>query len=119
MPIMYRLSKNNNMSSKAYGKSYASAVMMGTVSTDELILRVHERSGMRKSVLMGAIIELTTEIREQLLMSKRVNLEGFGSFKVGIEGSKLHVIFQPESKLDICTQRRKTFLTDAKLQEVR
>jgi hypothetical protein len=69
---------------------------------------------------------------DQLQDSKRVKLNGFGSFKIGIRGegadsaadfstSKnikgLHVLFQPEVKTDGSGLRQKTFITGCSVQE--
>ena len=71
---------------------------------------------------------------DQLQNSKRIKLNGFGAFKLGIENAAggtataaefsasknikgLHVLFQPEVKTDTTDQRRKTFVTGCTVQE--
>jgi hypothetical protein len=36
MPLLYKLSQNNNRQSKGFGKWYANAVMTSVVTTDQL-----------------------------------------------------------------------------------
>ena len=81
---------------------------------------------------MAVISELIETMADQLQDSKRVKLNGFGSFKIGIRGegadsaadfsiSKnikgLHVLFQPEVKTDGSGLRQKTFITGCSVQE--
>ena len=71
-------------------------------------------------------------MQDQLQNSKRVKLNGFGSFKIGITSGgaqtaadfdvrkdikSLHVLFQPETKTDTNGQRQKTFISGCAVQE--
>ena len=87
---------------------------------------------LKKADIVAVISELIETMADQLQDSKRVKLNGFGSFKIGIRGegadsaadfstSKnikgLHVLFQPEVKTDGSGLRQKTFITGCSVQE--
>ena len=134
MAVLYRLSQNNNDKSKVYGKWFANAVMTGTVDTDALATIMQRNCTVKKSDILAVITELIETMQDQLQSSKRVKLNGFGSFKIGIENEKggapsasdfsasknikgLHVLFQPEVKTDTNGQRQKTFISGCSVQE--
>lgn len=134
MAVLYRLSQNKNTMSKAYGKWFATAVMTGTIDTDELATIMQRNCTVKKSDILAVITELIETMQDQLQSSKRVKLNGFGAFKIGIENEKggantaaeftvgknvkgLHVLFQPEVKTDSNGQRQKTFISGCSVQE--
>ena len=134
MAVLYRLSKNNNRFSKAYGKWFSHAVMTNTVDTDALATIMQRNCTVKKSDILAVITELIETMQDQLQNSNRVKLNGFGSFKIGIENAKggaetaadfssgkhikgLHVLFQPEVKTDSSGQRQKTFISGCSVQE--
>lgn len=132
MPVLYRLAQNNNSFSAAYKKWYAKAVMTNTVDTDGLATIMQRNCTVKKSDILAVITELIETMQDQLQNSKRVKLNGFGSFKIGItsEGVEnaanfdcrknikgLHVLFLPEVKTDTNGNRQKTFITGATVQE--
>ena len=72
-------------------------------------------------------------MQDQLQDSKRVKLNGFGTFKIGMSKTGadkasdfdprknikgLHVLFMPEVKTDSEGQRQKTFISGCSVQEV-
>ena len=92
------------------------------------------RCDMEKSDILAVITELIETMQDQLQNSKRVKLDGFGSFKIGIENAKggadtaaefsankhvkgLHVLFQPEVSTDSTGTRQKTFISGCTVQE--
>jgi predicted histone-like DNA-binding protein len=120
--------------STAYGKWFAQAVMTGTVDTDALADIMQRNCTVKKSDILAVITELIETMQDQLQNSKRIKLNGFGSFKIGIENAKggavtaaefsagkhikgLHVLFQPEVKTDSTGQRKKTFISGCSVQE--
>jgi predicted histone-like DNA-binding protein len=134
MAVLYRLSQNKMSSSKAYGKWFAQAVMTGTIDTDALAEIMQRNCTVKKSDILAVISELIETMQDQLQNSKRIKLNGFGAFKLGIENAAggaataaefsagknikgLHVLFQPEVKTDTTGQRRKTFVTGCTVQE--
>ena len=87
---------------------------------------------LKKADIVAVISELIETMADQLQDSKRVKLNGFGSFKIGIRGEgadsaadfstsknikDLHVLFQPEVKTDGSGLRQKTFITGCSVQE--
>ena len=134
MAVLYRLSQNKNEDAKIYGKWFAQAVMTGTVDTNALADIMQRNCTVKKSDILAVITELIETMQDQLQNSKRVKLDGFGAFKIGIENAKggavsaadfsqsknvkgLHVLFQPEVKTDVNGQRKKTFITGCTIQE--
>jgi predicted histone-like DNA-binding protein len=120
--------------SKAYGKWYAQAVMTGVVDTNALATIMQRNCTVKKADILAVITELIETMQDQLQDSKRVKLDGFGSFKIGIENEKggaltaadfstnknvkgLHVLFLPEVKTDSTGVRQKTFITGCSVQE--
>ena len=134
MAVLYRLGQNKMSNSSAYGKWFAQAVMTGTVDTNALADIMQRNCTVKKSDIMAVITELIETMQDQLQNSKRIKLNGFGSFKIGIENAKggaltaaefsssknikgLHVLFQPEVKTDSTGQRQKTFISGCTVQE--
>ena len=132
MSVFYRLSKVTSPKAKGYGKWYPRAVITETVDTEQLAAIMQRNCTLKKADIVAVISELIETMADQLQDSKRVKLNGFGSFKIGIRGegadsaadfstSKnikgLHVLFQPEVKTDGSGLRQKTFITGCSVQE--
>ena len=132
MSVLYRLSKVTSPKAKGYGKWYPRAVITQTVDTEMLAAIMQRNYTLKKADIVAVISELIETMADQLQDSKRVKLNGFGSFKIGIRGegadsaadfstSKnikgLHVLFQPEVKTDGSGLRQKTFITGCSVQE--
>ena len=132
MSVFYRLSQVTSPNAKGYGKWYPRAVITETIDTDKLAEIMQRNCTVKKADILAVISELIETMADQLQDSKRVKLNGFGSFKIGITGegadkaadfsvSKnikgLHVLFQPEVKTDGNGQRQKTFITGCSVQE--
>ena len=132
MSVFYRLSKVTSPKAKGYGKWYPRAVITQTVDTEQLATIMQRNCTLKKADIVAVISELIETMADQLQDSKRVKLNGFGSFKIGIRGegadsaadfsiSKnikgLHVLFQPEVKTDGSGLRQKTFITGCSVQE--
>ena len=118
---------------KGYGKWYPRAVMTNTVDTDALATIMQRNCTVKKSDILAVITELIETMQDQLQDSKRVKLNGFGSFKIGMSSTGaekasdfdarkhikgLHVLFMPEVKTDSEGQRQKTFISGCSVQEV-
>ena len=118
---------------KGYGKWYPRAVMTNTVDTDALATIMQRNCTVKKSDILAVISELIETMQDQLQDSKRVKLNGFGSFKIGMSSTGadkasdfdarknikgLHVLFMPEVKTDSEGQRQKTFISGCSVQEV-
>ena len=132
MSVFYRLSQVTSPKAKGYGKWYPRAVMTETIETDELASIMQRNCTLKRADILAVISELIETMQDQLQNSKRVKLNGFGSFKIGIKGegadsaadfsvSKnvkgLHVLFMPEVKTDGNGQRQKTFISGCSVQE--
>ena len=132
MSVLYRLSKVTSPKAKGYGKWYPRAVITQTVDTEQLATIMQRNCTLKKADILAVISELIETMADQLQDSKRVKLNGFGSFKIGVRGegadsaadfsiSKnikgLHVLFQPEVKTDGSGLRQKTFITGCSVQE--
>ena len=132
MSVLYRLSKVTSPKAKGYGKWYPRAVITQTVDTEMLATIMQRNCTLKKADIVAVISEIIETMADQLQDSKRVKLNGFGSFKIGIRGegadsaadfstSKnikgLHVLFQPEVKTDGSGLRQKTFITGCSVQE--
>jgi predicted histone-like DNA-binding protein len=132
MAVFYRLSQVTAPKAKGYGKWYPRAVITQTVDTDALAEIMQRNCTVKKSDIVAVITELIETMQDQLQDSKRVKLNGFGSFKIGISGEgankaedfsagknikDLHVLFQPEVKKDGNGLRQKTFITGCTVQE--
>ena len=132
MAVFYRLSQVTSPKQKGYGKWYPRAVITQTVDTNDLAEIMQRNCTVKKSDIMAVITELIETMQDQLQDSKRVKLNGFGSFKIGISSvgadtaadfsigknvKNLHVLFMPEVKSDASGQRKKTFITGCNVQE--
>ena len=132
MAVLFRLTKNNNKYNAAYGKWYAQSVMTETIDTDQLATIMQRNCTVKRSDILAVITELIETMQDQLQDSKRVKLNGFGTFKIGLSSTGadkasdfsasknikgLHVLFQPEVKYDSEGQRQKTFITGCSVQE--
>lgn len=117
---------------KGYGKWYPRAVMTNTVDTNALATIMQRNCTVKKSDIVAVITELIETMQDQLQDSKRVKLNGFGTFKIGLSSTGantaadfsvsknvkgLHVLFQPEVKTDSEGQRQKTFISGCNVQE--
>ena len=129
MSVFYRLHQDQSTGTKRSGKWYARAVPTAVISTRQLAEIVQRNCTVKKSDVM----ELVEVMKDQMQDSKRVKLDGFGSFKIGIESKGaataakfavaehikgLHVVFMPERTKDTAGNRSKQFLQGAKVEEL-
>ena len=135
MPLLYKLQKNNNTKSAAYGKWYAKAQHVGTVDIAKLAKIMQRNCTVKESDIKAVLTELVETMRDQLQDSKRVKLDGLGSFKLGIKSEgvleacdynvrqnikNIRVNFQPETKVESYmgnSIRRNALLDDLTIQE--
>ena len=129
MAVFYRLSQVTSPKQKGYGKWYPRAVMTNTVDTDALATIMQRNCTVKKSDILAVISELIETMQDQLQDSKRVKLNGFGSFKIGMSSTGADKAsdfdarknikgFMPEVKTDSEGQRQKTFISGCSVQEV-
>ena len=133
MAVLYRLYQNNNDKSPGKGKWYAKAVMTNVIDTKKLADIMQRNCTVKRADIMAVLTELVETMRDQLQDSKRVKLDGLGSFKLALTSKgaataadyevkkhvkKVRVLFSPESSTDSSGQRTKTFLEGVKVQEL-
>lgn len=114
------------------GKYYARAVHTGTIDTDGLATIMQNNCTVKKSDIKAVLTELAEVMTSQLQDSKRVKLDGLGTFKLGINTKPAdtakaftsaknivgtHVLFQPEVTIDVNHNRTRTLVSGVKLRE--
>ena len=133
MSVFYRLHQDKSKNTVRSGKWYARAVATSVVDTRKLAEIIQRNCTVKKSDILAVLDELVETMRDQLQDSKRVKLDGFGSFKIGIrscgaESPKqfstsenvkgMRVIFMPERSTDSAGNHTKQFLQGAKVEEL-
>ena len=133
MSVFYRLHQDKSKNTVRSGKWYARAVATSVVDTRKLAEIMQRNCTVKKSDILAVLDELVETMRDQLQDSKRVKLDGFGSFKIGIRScgaatpkdfstsenvKGMRVIFMPERSTDSAGNRTKQFLQGAKVEEL-
>ena len=133
MSVFYRLHQDQSTGTKRSGKWYARAVPTDVINTRQLAEIIQRNCTVKKSDVMAVLEELVEVMKDQMQDSKRVKLDGFGSFKIGIESKGaqtagkysvsehvkgLHVVFMPERTTDSGGNRSKQFLQGCKVEEL-
>jgi predicted histone-like DNA-binding protein len=135
--ILYELRKNNNSHNKGYGKWYAHSKSDEVLDTRKLANHIAEHGSIYTAdVVFGVLEKLRSCIVEMLLNSKRVKLEGLGTFYTTIENRTgeadidkytvtqnmkgLHIRFMPEQEQEMNISSREflkkaTFINIASL----
>ena len=85
MAVFYRLHQDQSTGTKRSGKWYARAVPTACIGTRQLAEIIQRNCTVKKSDVMAVLEELVEVMKDQMQDSKRVKLDGFGSFKIGIE----------------------------------
>lgn len=131
MSVKYRKVVNNRKGSKTQGKIYGRAVVSDTIYTKKLCQNIRDRCTLTEPDVVAVVSALVTEVTAQLALGNRVVLDGFGSFKVGLNTSPadtvkkftsanivgMHVIFQSAIEMQQ-GKRVKTLLKDVKVEEL-
>lgn len=131
MSVKYRKVVNNRKGSKTQGKIYGRAVVSDTINTKKLCQNIRDRCTLTEPDVVAVVSALVTEVTAQLALGNRVVLDGFGSFKVGLNTSPadtakkftsanivgMHVIFQSAIEMQL-GKRVKTLLKDVKVEEL-
>ncbi len=133
MSVFYRLHQDKSKNTTRTGKWYARMVPMSIVNTRQLAEIMQRNCTVKKSDILAVLDELVETMRDQLQESKRVKLDGFGSFKIGVSSigaatanefsaakhiKGMHIVFTPESTSDNTGNRVKQFLQGAKAEEL-
>ena len=131
MSVKYRKVKNNRKGSKTQGKIYGKAVVDGVIHTKEIAEKISKRCTLTEPDIIAVINALETEIAYGLADSKRIVLDGFGSFKVGLKTTPadtpkkfgnsnivgIHVNFIPSTEMYM-NKRIKSMLRNCKVEEM-
>ena len=133
MSVFYRLHQDQSVGTKRSGKWYARMVPTSCINTRQLAEIMQRNCTVKKADILAVLDELVETMRDQLQDSKRVKLDGFGSFKIGIssKGARsakaftvadnikgMHIVFTPERSTDAAGNRVKQFLQGAKCEEL-
>lgn len=131
MSVFYKLYQDNRNNSSKKGQWYARAVTTDTVTTDDLADIMQNNCTVKRSDILAVISELVETMKTEMQNSRRVKLDRFGTFKIGLSSKpsptvkdfnaaknihNLHVLFQPELKIDKNHKRNKQFLTGLKFR---
>lgn len=76
--------QNENPNSTTYKQWYAIAVPNETITTDMMSELIQRNCSVKRSDVVAVLTELAEIFRDQLLAGNRVQIEGIGTFKVGI-----------------------------------
>ena len=133
MSVFYRLHQDKSKNTTRSGKWYARMVPTTVVGTRQLAEIMQRNCTVKKSDILAVLDELVETMRDQLQDSKRVKLDGFGSFKIGLSSigaatanefsasshiKGMHIVFSPERTSDSTGARTKQFLQGAKAEEL-
>ncbi len=133
MSVFYRLHQDKSKNTTRTGKWYARMVPMSIVNTRQLAEIMQRNCTVKKSDILAVLDELVETMRDQLQESKRVKLDGFGSFKIGVSSigaatanefsaakhiKGMHIVFTPECTQDSTGNHVKQFLQGAKAEEL-
>ena len=87
--ILYEVKKNQNSHSAAFGKWYAQIKSLETLNTRKLANHISEHGSIyTPDVVYGVLEKFRSCLVEMLLESKKVKIEGLGTFYCTIENQK-------------------------------
>ena len=88
MPVLYKIYKNQNSTSKNYGQSYGRVVTTNTMSYGDLCRHMSEHNSVYgKDVCLGVADTLQSCILEQLLEGKKVQFGELGTFYLAVKST--------------------------------
>ena len=116
--ILYEVKQNNNAESTAFGKWFARIKTLETMNTRRLAQHISEHGSIyTPDVVYGVLEKFRSCLVEMLLESKKVKIEGLGTFYCTLENTKggaqkkedfnvnkhlkaLHIRFLPEQEAE-------------------
>ena len=125
--IFYQLRQNKNEDAKIYGKWFAHAKSVETMNTRKLSQHIAEHGSIyTPDVVFGVLEKFRSCLLEMLLNSRRVKIDGLGTFYTTIENKKggavsaeefnvnqnleaLHIRFMPEQEQELNISSREFF----------
>ena len=117
--ILYEVKKNNDAKSAQYGKWYAKVKALETMNTRRMSQHIAEHGSIfTPDVVYGVLEKFRTCLIEMLLESKKVKIDGLGTFYTTVENTKggatkkedfsvqkhlkaLHIRFLPEQEQEM------------------
>ena len=135
MAILYRVYQDTRENALTSGQWFARAVHTQAVNLQQMAMEIEENVSVKYSDVSAVLIELVNVMNRHLNASRRVKLDGFGAFKIGLKtkgalreedfsatknivGSR--VLFQPEYTVDVATQKRnRQFLSNVTVRNVK
>ena len=133
MAVFYRLYQDNRSNSTHPGEWYARSVHTGTVDIDGLAEEMQANCTVKRGGIVAVLSELVETMQRHLQMSHRVKLDRLGTFKIGMSTKpaaspeeftagqnvkSVHILFQPETKIEKDKTRVRALLTGCKVQEL-
>ena len=87
--ILYEVKENKNELSKVYGKWFANVKSLETLNTRRLAQHISEHGSIyTPDVVYGVLEKFRSCLIEMLLESKKVKIEGLGTFYTTLENTK-------------------------------
>ena len=133
--IFYELRQNKNVKSSIFGKWFAHSKAVETMNTRKLATHISEHGSVYTAdVVFGVLEKFRSCLVEMLLESKRVKIDGLGTFFTTIENTEggaakkedfsvnrnlkaLHIRFMPEGEQELNISSRE-FLKKAEFVNV-
>ena len=105
--IIYEVKQNQNSYSAAFGKWYAQIKNLETLNTRKLANHISEHGSIyTPDVVYGVLEKFRSCLLEMLLNSKKVKIEGLGTFYCTLENQKKGALKKEDSTSDSCPSRR-------------
>lgn len=133
MAVFYKLRQEERENSKFKDQWYARAVHTSTVNIDDLAEEMEANCTVKRADIVAVLSELVETMKKHLQMSHRVKLDRLGTFKIGMSTKpsptikdfnakdnvkSVHVLFQPETKINKDKSRVKALINGCKVQEL-
>ena len=87
--VTYKLKQYKNSNSSYNNFFYPRAVITGEMDLNDIAEKIQANCSLKKSDVLACLAELVEHVREALLDSKRVRLNGLGMFRIGIITKKM------------------------------
>ena len=84
MPILYKMKQITAPNTSATGKYYALTQYTGTWRTRDVAKLIQANCSLKESDVLAVISELVCTMKLLLQDSQRIQLDGFGTFKIAI-----------------------------------
>ncbi len=131
MALKYKMYKSTR-NDKTANKWYARAVHEDTIDLNGLASIMQANCTVKESDILAVLRELVETMTRELQSSKRVKIDGFGTFKIGLSSkgadtaadfkastniTGTHMLFQPEVTIDAQHNRTYKLLSGVKVSE--